>query len=1445
MQPDLRHFPSRATAILRLVALLAGLVSLAAGTIVPSDYGNVVLHLKAGDLNQADQTLVTEWGPLGATGTAMPTYIASDTRFNGQPVVRFDGNDVMKKSAAGYSARTIFAVVCMESSAASLAGLISNGSDGLNIRRNGTSSFYRSPGQGMDGNDFVGNGSPTGTLHVNQTASGAITAGQAHLVMAVAGSQKAYGNFWIGSASTSLGRYWDGSVAEIIVFDGVLSSEGIDRIGWYLQDKYGLPTSFPNPEPEASFTAQAAGLTSSSGVLSTAGAAVTLTWSATAADSLSIDQGVQAPTAVLSGNAVVNPTVTTTYLLTATNSTGSTQVPLTVFIGETPQHPVLNEFLASNSGGLRDEDGDSSDWVEIHNPNPFAINLGGYRLEDSLYQWTFPAGAQVEAGGYRIVFASSKYRVNPAGELHTNFGISAGGEYLALKTAAGSVVTGFDPAFPPQRGNISYGLSSGNAAFFAVPTPGAANGASSTGWVEDVVFSVPRGIYTNSFPLTLSSPTPGAVIRYTTDSSTPTESNGTPYSGAITINATRTIRARAFLAGYVPSPTETNTYLFLEDVLASQTYSPGTAPAGWPTTNVNGQVFLYGWNSTLKSQYTNLQLRNGLQQIASLSITTDQPNLTDPAIGIYVNGSLKGDSWERPASVEYLPPDGSPGFDIDCGLRIRGGASRGDGYPKHSLRLHFRSEYGAGSLNFPIHGPDGTSRFDTLDLRTEQNYHWANDATGTQNTAVREVFCRDLMGAMGEPTTRTTYLHLYLNGQYWGIYQTEERAQQEYGATYFGGQPEDYDVVQTSNHPNFTYELSSGTITAWQAMWNLARAHQANPTNANFFALAGCNADGTRNLALPVYVDLEHLMNYMLLHYYSGDGDGPLSNFLGMNRANNWRGMRNRFGTEGFQFFVHDSEHTMQAGNWVDNRANTNAPNGSNRGNFTYSNPEWIHEDLLGNPEYRIRFADLAQKHLFNGGAMTPSAAQAIFDARANQIAQAIVPDVSRWGQSATNHTLAQWQSRLTTIRTTFFPNRPATLISQLRTRSLFPAVNAPTFTQHGGQVGTGYIATMSTGGQSGSIYYTTDGSDPRAIGGGIAGTAYAVPGIPIEGLMTVRARFRSTGGEWSALTEAEFVAFPPAVAGDLVVSKIHYHPSNPTPAEEAAGFTEDGNFEYLELMNIGSGTVDLSGVDLAVAATFDFSDADIRVLPPGGRVIIAANPEALQFRHGPGLPIAGRFLGDLSNGGEQIRLTSSTGSNLQQFTYDDIAPWPISPDGDGYTLVLKNPAADPNHGQAASWRASHSLGGRPGSIDQLDPETWRTQHFSALDLSDPAKEATLWGNDADPDGDGLVNLIEMATGTLPTDGSSRELPVASWWTDPMTSERYLTLTCRVREEMAGVNVSVHASNDLLTWPDELPQSGPPLSQGDGTALLTFRDLLPYGESPAGRRFLRMVVVEE
>ncbi len=162
------------------------------------------------------------------------------------------------------------------------------------------------------------------------------------------------------------------------------------------------------------------------------------------------------------------------------------------------------------------------------------------------------------------------------------------------------------------------------------------------------------------------------------------------------------------------------------------------------------------------------------------------------------------------------------------------------------------------------------------------------------------------------------------------------------------------------------------------------------------------------------------------------------------------------------------------------------------------------------------------------------------------------------------------------------------------------------------------------------------------------------------------------------------------ASAANLVLSEINYHPADP-----------DGNtLEFIELQNIGPRTVDCTGCKFT--AGIDYSFPANYSIPSGGYALIVQNLAAFNTRYGGGLPIAGAWsaLKKLSNGGDHITLEDRGAASVKDFSYDDTAPWPTSPDGLGNTLVLVSPATNPDHDLAASWRASTNVGGSPGTAD-------------------------------------------------------------------------------------------------------------------------------------------------
>lgn len=626
-------------------------------------------------------------------------------------------------------------------------------------------------------------------------------------------------------------------------------------------------------------------------------------------------------------------------------------------------------------------------------------------------------------------------------------------------------------------------------------TPGYLNGAYSLlGKVADTQFNLKRGIFTAPISVTITSLTPAAQIRYTTDGSPPTATTGTLYTAPLAISTTTVIRAAAFLTDYEPTDVDTQTYLFLNDVILQ---SSGGAPApGWPATSGTAQVLDYGMDPDIVNHADPNQggaatVKNALLAIPSVCITTALSNLfnINGSQGIYSNPGGRGFAWERPASIEWIaPPDalnpnGSTEFQINAGIRMRGGYSRSTDNPKHGWHLFFRGDYGATKLEYPVFGKGGSYDFDQLDLRTAQNYSWSFGGDGN-NTFLREESTRLAQRDMGHQHGRLRYFHLYINGQYWGLHNTEERTEASFAESYYGGAKADYDVVKGEQDAGYTTGVTDGNLTAWQELWNKSKAHLASPTNANYFMMMGLAADGVTATADPVLLDDIDLIDYMLLTFWTGNLDGAVSAFLGNNNANNWFGIRNRLGTKGgFKYMAHDFEHTF----FNVNEDRTGPFINANYASFTYSNPMFLHQDLMANAEFKIRWADRVHKHMFNGGALTST----VWNNRINGIA-AIVDDVivaesARWGDAkvpATPFTRQSWITAQNNLLN-YLPARGPVVLNQLRTDGLYPTLNAPTMNPFGGYRATGTEVVLQAS-NGGVIYYMPDGTDPRAIGGAL-----------------------------------------------------------------------------------------------------------------------------------------------------------------------------------------------------------------------------------------------------------------------------------------------------------------------------------------------------------------------
>ncbi|HVJ45535.1 MAG TPA: lamin tail domain-containing protein, partial [Luteolibacter sp.] len=934
---------------------------------------------------------------------------------------------------------------------------------------------------------------------------------------------------------------------------------------------------------------------------------------------------------------------------------------------------VISEFVASNDGTFVDEDGDDSDWLEIFNATPNVADIGGWMLKDDKASWSFPNGTSIAPFGTLVVFASDKNRTGGP-YFHTNFKLSASaGGQLSLVRPDLSVASQY-LSYPAQRDGASYGLwGDYQSTGIMIPaTPGVPN--PSTGYVAfstDPTFSVPRGFHDTAQNVTIACPLPGSTISYTLDGSPPTPTHGTlvpPVDAASTpsvtlnVGTTTAIRAITFKDTYVPSAPITHTYLFTND-LATQSAN-GLPPAGWPTGSVNGQILDYGMDPDITNIPGNVDLiKSALRSLPTFSIVTDRASLFDPVKGIYVNATGREKEWEEPVSMEMIKPDGTGAFQINCGIRMRGGVSRADTNPKHSFHFYFRGEYGAGKLEYPLFDSDGAPEFDRIDLRSTQGSLAWHTSGSTASTYMRDEWSRATQGAMGHAHARSRFVHLCINGQYWGIYATQERADDFFAASYFGGEKEDYDMIKTYTFPAHHVAVADGDATAWNALHAAATAGFTD--DAAYHAVQGLAPDGSPSPTIKPLVDIDNLIDYMILNMYTSNTDGPV-NPGSKNVPKNFFCFRPRNGAFGFRFVAHDFEDTF-GGTDVTGHLTTDGQNPVAGATLEYFNPRWLHLQLVRNPKYLMRFGDRVQRNLYNNGALTVASATARWTEMRSVLEPAIITESARWGdfKSATPRTIDDWK----TACDGFFKasnssgtlvSRHASFISLLRSTSrgyaLFPSasVTAPVLSQAGGIIPANGYDLSITGPSSTQIFYTLNGSEPSSP----SAIPYSTPVRLNAASITVKARVRHlTTNEWSPLTEATFTQLPvPAAVGNLYLSELHYNPS-----------TGGETLDFIEVRNPSTSIVDLTNASLNNGLTFTFPALN---LLPGESIVVVENKSAFETFYGTSIRVAGVWDGALSNGGETIELRAAGSTIIESVAYVDRpspgAQWPTAPDGNG-----------------------------------------------------------------------------------------------------------------------------------------------------------------------------------
>ncbi|MGL1935522.1 MAG: lamin tail domain-containing protein [Fibrobacterales bacterium] len=907
--------------------------------------------------------------------------------------------------------------------------------------------------------------------------------------------------------------------------------------------------------------------------------------------------------------------------------------------------------------------------------------------------------------------------------------------------------------------------------------------------VKDTKFAVGRGFYDAPFEEIITTNTTGAEIIYTLDGSDPKTSNSAIETGSdtvsITIDPNSTAHGRPLTPGvtlraYAKDPTgqlevtdvDVQTYLFLSSVVEQQT----NWVQSWPRGNREGQHYSFSMDPDVISAAGGEQnLVEALSNIPSISLVLDIDDMFGHDNGIYSNAMQhhntndshdkgyffnnntghwenSGD-WERYTSMELLNPLSDEEFQVHAGIRVRGGWSRRGSNPKHAFRLFFKSEYGDSKLNYPLFGDEGASKFDKIDFRTAQNYSWTfhggNGDTGWNNTFLREVLNRDFQGDMGQLYTKSRYYHLYINGMYWGLYMSQERAQGDFAASYLGGEDDDYDVIKsTGESGHYTVHASAGDRKLYNTLFN----QNSYSSLATYYKLLGLNPDRTNNPSYKKVLDPENIIDYILTVYYSGDFDGPISDFQSNSRINNLYALINKENPDGFKFLRHDGENTFirhsyrNDGRNSDNRMNLGIINDS-----LYQNPQSLHQMLMQNLEYKTLFADRVNKHLRNNGTLTTSRVISLLNNRRSVVSNVIWAESQRWGDVNSdrehNPYLKQdWfnaAERLSSYIRDFSNGRSRTtyILEKLSDACWINRTPPPSIYINNQLFNSGYVdaSTVTSirienedADDEGSIVYTLDGSDPRIIGGDTLPSASIVwpadivhleDSIPMQQLpSTLKARvvnsnqrncplgngnLKSAAQTWTALQEIHFLN--PTPSGALAINEIHYNPFDSVVA--ANDTTDETDFQFIELKNTTAEPLNMTGVKFTQGVFYDFPDNTI--IAPNGLYVIATSIPDFESRYG--FKPHGWMKGELSKSGEPLVIKDWLGTIIDSVSYLDDSPWNAEADGEGLSLIRLEPTTGSN--DPTNWTASKLFNGSPNEENSTTVAPSPLQDFKLSEI--------------------------------------------------------------------------------------------------------------------------------
>lgn len=579
----------------------------------------------------------------------------------------------------------------------------------------------------------------------------------------------------------------------------------------------------------------------------------------------------------------------------------------------------VSEAMAANDATWKNGAGEYCDWIELSNPTGQPIALGGWRLSDDetdLNKYRIPDGVQLAPGECLLLYGGAEKTTK--GEIYLPFALSAQGETLFLSDADGFLVDVF------STGRQGAGVSSGRGTddltarvFFETPTPGQPNPASgAAGYAQAPGISVDGGYVEAGTAVALTAE-PGAEIYYTLDGDLPTRA-AQLYTGPISIDRTCTLRAVAYLPGRLPSADTARTFLLGER-----------------------------------------------HSIPVVCISTNEENLFDYNTGIFADGPGWTETfphqganfwkdWERPVHFEFYDESGRLGIDFNAGIKVFGQYSRAEA--QKSFTINLRGKYGLSEVTYPFFRDYDVQTFTSLVLRTS-GQDW-------NRSKLRDAFFAQVIkGQMDLDYMEYRPAAVYINGQYWGLYNIRERLNADYAAAHTGADPDNVDFIKGNR------SVKAGSIDAYDELIGYIKTHDLSQ-QACFDHVAAL-------------IDLDCWMNWWITEtFFSNTDTGNMKFYRERRDGAKWR------------WILYDLDWAMASSTYHRNRIDRMLDPKGHGVNKAFSTV--IARGLMENAAFQERFIETYARHL--NTTFAPARMDAILDRMAAEIRSEIPRQHARWG---------------------------------------------------------------------------------------------------------------------------------------------------------------------------------------------------------------------------------------------------------------------------------------------------------------------------------------------------------------------------------------------------------------------------------------------------------------